>query len=199
VNGPVGSPVMDSAGIAELLAAKDGVTGAHSAEAVDQLNAALAQVRQRVVSTAEQLYRSASEESERAEMSLAEFDRQSEGALAQASAAVEKARTALRTCREGDRLAQLEADLMLAEATDLLVLRERIVGRKPLEDAWRTSAGAVAIWGGTLLRMAASLGADVVVTGATARSVDVRGWTAGEVAKRLLTETPAANGNGVRS
>jgi hypothetical protein len=113
-----------------------------------------------VIEKSEQLYRSALEATERAEKALAEFDRQSEGALARASAAVEQARREWNASRlpgqgpgVGDRLARLEADLRRAEADELALLDERVAAREPLERTWRESATALC-QAGEMLRTA---------------------------------------------
>jgi len=124
----------------------------------------MAEVSQRVIATAEQLYRAATDQTERAEMALEEFDRQSEATLTAASTSVELARQKLRESRMagnlhglGDRLAQLEGELKLTQATELIVLNERAEGRAPLERAWRSAAVDLCLWGRELLRAQSGL------------------------------------------
>jgi hypothetical protein len=151
-----------SAGIAELLAARDGSIETNADSAPAQILAArLSEVRQSVAATAEELHRAAAERAGRVREELETFDRQSEGALSEASVSVEMARSAVRksqgggsTPTTGDRLAQLEATLMIAQQRELEVLRERVAGREPLELAWRVAAAEVVTWGGMLLRVA---------------------------------------------
>jgi len=175
---------MESPRIVEMLAAGDGVTEANAAQDAEQLEAVLKRVRRHVLSTAEDLYRSASGQAERAEMDLAEFDRQSEVVLGKASVAVQMARAALRTSPGGDGLAKLETDLQVARTVELMVLRVRTASRVPLEEAWRTAAIGVCQWGETLLRAAAH--PRTVMNGSSLSNRDL--------AQHLLKVVPAANG-----
>lgn len=119
------------------------MTAAH-----EDLRSRRASIQQSVISLSEQLHLSAMEATERAQKALAEFDHQSEGALAKANAAVVTARTALREDLDGrgiladDRRLGLEAALKLAEAEEILTLRERGRAREPLAAAWQIAAAA---------------------------------------------------------
>ena|SRR5689334_6623715 len=119
----------------------------------------LAGVRHDVIQLAEQLHRRAMGAVGDAEKALAEFDRQSEGALADANAATEKARAALfeeGKTANGPRLAQLEQQIHACLAFELAVLRDRTRARAVLEAQWMVS-GATACQAGVQMLQAADM------------------------------------------
>lgn len=127
-----------------------------NADQVD-LRERLRGVRHDVIQLAEQLHRRAMGAVGDAEKSLAEFDRQSEGALADADAATEKARAAILT--EGPtatmpRLAELEKRVRECLEMECAVLRNRVRARAVLEAQWMI-AGSTACTAGLQMLQAA--------------------------------------------
>jgi hypothetical protein len=140
---------LDFAGLKdELEAAGHGTHKEAAAMAIaHEFNARSSEMMRQALRLAEQMYRSALGATERAELSLAEFDRQAEGALARSSDAVEEARRALNASRRpgiapatGDRLEALEADLKHALKAESAAYAEKLSAREPLERTWREAA-----------------------------------------------------------
>jgi hypothetical protein len=123
-------------------AARAAVKAASAAEA--DLQGRLSSARQNVIRLGGQLHLAAMGAVGNAETAIAEFDRQSEGALADANAVTEKARAALLEAGavSGPRQAELEQRVHEALAGELKILRSRAQERALLEARWTLLASA---------------------------------------------------------